>query len=61
MFADMTASVPVMIWFAGNVIYYMVAEPSMSHMASLCAVTTLLAWWRLSPAVRRSAASTPRR
>jgi hypothetical protein len=35
-------------WFGSNVIYYMVAEPSMSHMASLGAVGSLLAWWRLS-------------
>ena len=36
-----------LIWFGGNVIYYMVAEPSMSHMASLGAVSSFLAWWRL--------------
>lgn len=35
-----------LIWFAGNVIYYMVFEPSMSHMASLGAISALLAWWR---------------
>jgi len=37
----------MLIWFGTNVIYYMVAEPSMSHMASLGAVSALLAWWRL--------------
>jgi hypothetical protein len=37
----------VLIWFASNVLYYMVVEPSMSHMASLGAVSALLAWWRL--------------
>lgn len=36
-----------LIWFASNVVYYMVVEPSMSHMASLGAVSALLAWWRL--------------
>ena len=45
----------VLIWFAGNVVYYMVAEPSMSHMASLGAVGTFLAWWRCGKA--RGAAS----
>ena len=39
----------VLLWFAGNVVYYMVVEPSMSHMASLGAVSALLAWWRLDP------------
>jgi hypothetical protein len=43
-----------LIWFGGNIIYYMVAEPSMSHMASLGTVSALLAWWRLWP--RRSSA-----
>lgn len=36
-----------LIWFTSNVLYYMVVEPSMSHMASLGAVSALLAWWRL--------------
>ena len=36
-----------LIWFASNVVYYMVVEPSMSHMASLGAVSAFLAWWRL--------------
>jgi hypothetical protein len=36
-----------LVWFGSNVIYYMVAEPSMSHMASLGAVSSFLAWWRL--------------
>jgi len=37
----------VVIWLSSNVIYYLVIEPSMSHMASLGAVASLLAWWRL--------------
>jgi hypothetical protein len=47
--ADATNAViaVVLIWFASNVVYYMVIEPSMSHMASLGAVSALLAWWRL--------------
>ena len=49
-YADaVTAVVAVtLIWFGSNVIYYMVAEPSMSHMASLGVVGSFLAWWRLN-------------
>lgn len=39
----------VVMWFASNVVYYMVAEPSMSHSLSFAAVSALLAWWRLYP------------
>jgi hypothetical protein len=37
----------VLVWFGGNLIYYVVAEPSMSHATSFGAVSCLLAWWRL--------------
>ncbi len=49
-YADAASSVVAvgLMWFGSNVIYYMVAEPSMSHMASLGAVSALLAWWRLN-------------
>lgn len=49
--ADAASSVVavVLLWFAGNVAYYMVVEPSMSHMVALGAVSALLAWWRLAP------------
>jgi len=49
-YADAVSSVVsvVLIWFGSNVIYYMVAEPSMSHMVSLGVVSSFLAWWRLS-------------
>jgi len=48
-YADRTSALVavVLLWFAGNVAYYMVIEPSMSHMASLGTVSALLAWWRL--------------
>lgn len=36
----------VILWFGSNAIYYLVAEPSMSHMTSLGLVAALLAWWR---------------
>lgn len=47
-YADAASAVVAvaLIWFGSNVIYYMVVEPSMSHMASLGAVSALLAWWR---------------
>jgi hypothetical protein len=34
-----------LLWLASNAIYYMVLEPSMSHMASLFAVALLLSLW----------------
>jgi hypothetical protein len=48
-YADTTSALVavVLLWFAGNVAYYMVIEPSMSHMASMGTVSALLAWWRL--------------
>jgi hypothetical protein len=36
-----------LLWFAGNAIYYMVFEPSMSHMVSLFSVAALLSLWFL--------------
>jgi hypothetical protein len=36
-----------LMWFGGNLAYYMVVEPSMAHAASFAAVACLLAWWRL--------------
>jgi len=48
-FADEITSLMavVLIWMASNVIYYMVVEPSMSHMASLGVIGVFLGWWRL--------------
>jgi hypothetical protein len=47
-YADKTSALIaiVVLWFGSNVIYYMVVEPSMSHMASLAVVGTLIASWR---------------
>lgn len=45
-----------LIWMATNVIYYMVAEPSMSHTCSLFAVALLLELWlasRPAPTLRQ--------
>src|SRR5262249_39528808 len=36
-----------LLWFAGNAIYYMVFEPSMSHMVALFSVAALLTVWFL--------------
>lgn len=35
----------ILLWFGTNVIYYMVAEPSMSHMTAIFAVTLFLSVW----------------
>jgi hypothetical protein len=35
----------ILIWLATNIVYYMVGEPSMSHMASLFAVALFLYLW----------------
>ncbi len=44
----------ILIWLATNVLYYMVAEPSMSHMVSLFAVSLLVyLWLRLRPVSRK--------
>jgi hypothetical protein len=40
-----SASAAILIWLATNVIYYMVAEPSMSHTCSLFAVALFLELW----------------
>jgi hypothetical protein len=37
----------VLLWLAGNAFYYMVFEPSMSHMVSLFSVALLLSIWLL--------------
>ncbi|MFL5800634.1 MAG: hypothetical protein ACJ8CR_02720 [Roseiflexaceae bacterium] len=37
----------VLLWLAGNAFYYMVFEPSMSHMVSLFSVALLLSIWFL--------------
>jgi hypothetical protein len=43
-----------LLWFGGNFVYYQVFEPSMSHMVSVFAVSTLLfAWLRLRPLTGR--------
>lgn len=34
-----------LIWLAGNVVYYMIFEPSMSHMVSLFSTSLLLSIW----------------
>lgn len=51
-YADATSALiaVVVMWLGTNIIYYMVAEPSMSHMASLGLVAVLLAWWRFGEA-----------
>ncbi|MGB8647565.1 MAG: hypothetical protein WCF84_20190 [Anaerolineae bacterium] len=35
----------LLLWFATNVVYYMLVEPSMSHMCSLMAVSLLVYLW----------------
>jgi hypothetical protein len=48
MFSSGVALVAVgLLWFAGNAIYYMVFEPSMSHMVALFSVAALLTIWFL--------------
>ena len=48
MFAGGAALAAVgLLWFAGNAIYYMVFEPSMSHMVALFSVAALLTVWFL--------------
>ncbi|MBN1568493.1 MAG: hypothetical protein JXA73_11660 [Acidobacteria bacterium] len=41
--ASVTAT--ILMWLATNVIYYMIAEPSMSHMCSLFAIALFLELW----------------
>jgi hypothetical protein len=40
-----SASATILIWLATNVIYYMIAEPSMSHACSLFTVALFLELW----------------
>jgi hypothetical protein len=44
-FAATALAATVLVWFGTNIIYYMVAEPSMSHMVSLFAVALFLFLW----------------
>ncbi len=40
-----SASAAILIWLATNIIYYMIAEPSMSHACSFFAVALFLGLW----------------
>jgi hypothetical protein len=42
---SISAAAAILIWLATNVIYYMLAEPSMSHTCSLFAVALFLELW----------------
>ncbi len=50
--ARIALSALVCLWFGWNVIYYLVVENSMSHMAAMATVSGLMAWWRFGPKMR---------
>ena len=50
--AKIALSALICLWFGWNVVYYLVIENSMSHMAALAAVSGLIAWWRFGPKER---------
>jgi len=56
LFADTALAACILLWLATNFIYYLIVEPSMSHMCSLFATSLLMYLWiaaRPTPSLRQ--------